>query len=175
MKPKAPLSTLTLALPLALALWAPPAAAGPQQPDGAVIPSQPGCNGGKTTGLAAEFACVCTEPGVCNQGAACPGGSPSCDPGTNGTCETTTWHNVNDNPCIPENLSGLDPQADAKLVPEVFHPTCPQTFTVITRGTAMFKNAFGWYNATGQKPAFADLHLMLDCNAQKGASAVLDL
>ncbi|MBK8258055.1 MAG: hypothetical protein IPK82_35985 [Polyangiaceae bacterium] len=146
-----------------------------EQPDGKTIPAPPGCNGGQTTGLAAEFACVCVEPNICNQGAACPGGSPSCDPGTNGTCETTTWHNVNDNPCIPSNQSGIDPQADAKIEPETFHPTCPQTFTVLSRGTAMFKNGFGWYNVTGQKPDLADLHVMIGCNAQAGTEAVLDL
>ena len=159
----------------ALLLAVIPAHAGLKQPNGMSIPAPPGCNGGKTTGLGAVFACVCTQPGICNQGAPCPGGSPSCDPGTNGTCETTTWHNVNDNSCIPSNLSGLDPVADAQIVPETFHPTCAQTFTVLSRGTALFKNAFGWYNVTSQKPALTDLHLMLDCNAAPGASAVLDL
>jgi hypothetical protein len=152
-----------------------PAHAGLHQPDNTPIPGAPGCNGGKTTGLGAIFSCVCTQPGVCNQGQPCPGGSTMCDPGTNGTCETTTWHNVNDNSCIPSNLSGLDPVNDAQITPETFHPTCAQTFTVLSRGTAIFKNAFGWYNATGQKPAFSDLHVMLDCNAAPGAMAVLDL
>ena len=145
------------------------------QPDGATIPAAPGCDGGRTTGLAAELSCVCKEPGVCNQGAACPGGSSSCDPGTNGTCETTIWHEVNDDPCIPTHLSGLDPSTEAAVTPETFRPSCPQTFTVLTRGTALFQNAFGWYNVTGKKPAAADLHVMLDCNAQPGDSAVLDL
>ena len=95
---------------------APTARAQLQQPDGKTIPAGMGCNGGDTTGLAAELSCICTMPGICNQGDACPGGSPSCDPGTNGTCETTIWHEVNDDPCIPTHLSGLDPQADAALV-----------------------------------------------------------
>ena len=102
-------------------------------------------------------------------------GSTSCDPGTNGTCETTIWHEVNDDPCIPTHLSGLDPSSEAAVTPETFRPSCPQTFTVVTRGTALFQNAFGWYNATGSKPKVADLHVMLDCNAQPGDSAVLDL
>lgn len=161
--------------PIAALLLGSSAAHALTQPDGATIPSAPGCNGGKTTGLAAQFACTCVEPNICNQGASCPGGSPSCDPGTNGTCETTTWHNVNDNPCIPSNQSGIDPQADAKTDPETFHPTCPQTFTILTRGTAMFKNGFGWYNATGQKPADSDLHLMIACNDGPGTAPVLDL
>jgi MYXO-CTERM domain-containing protein len=151
------------------------AEAGLQQPNGAAIPAPAGCNGGKTTGLGAAFACVCDQPNVCNQGAPCPGGAPMCDLGMNGTCETTTWHNQNDNSCIPSNLSGLDPVADAKIVPETFHPTCPQTYTVLSRGTAKFKNAFGWYNVTPNKPGTADLHLMLDCNAGAGTAVVLDL
>jgi hypothetical protein len=145
------------------------------QPDGAPIPASMGCDGGKPTGLAAALACACKETGVCNIGKACPGGSPSCDPGKNGTCETRLWHAPNDNSCIPSQLDGLDPSKEAAVVPETFHPTCPQTFTLITRGTALFQNAFGWYNATGQKPKLEDLHLMLDCSAKPGASAVLDL
>jgi MYXO-CTERM domain-containing protein len=39
----------------------------------------------------------------------------------------------------------------------------------------MFKNGFGWYNVTAQKPAASDLHLMQDCNATAGQSVVLDL
>lgn len=171
----AAVSHLGALVPIAALLFGSSTALALQQPDGATIPSGPGCNGGKTTGLAAEFACVCVEPNICNQGAACPGGSPSCDPGTNGTCETTTWHDENDNSCIPSNTSGIDPQADAKLDPETFHPTCPQTFTILSRGTAMFKNGFGWYNVTGQKPADSDLHLMIGCADGAGTEVVLDL
>ena len=144
------------------------------QPNGDPIPTQPGCNGGMPTGLAAAFACVCTQPGVCNIGVPCP--SPgSCDDGQNGVCETTLWHTFNDNTCIPSNLSGLDPYAEAAVVPETFHPTCPQTFSLVTRGTALFENVFGWYNATGSAPQPSDLHVMLDCNAAPGAEVVLDL
>lgn len=145
------------------------------QPDGASIPAKLGCAGSEPSGLAAAFACLCKEPAICNIGKACPGGSPSCDPGQNGTCETRLWHEVNDNACIPTNLSGLDPWKEAVVVPETFHPTCPQTFELVTRGTALFKNGFGWYNATGQKPKLQDLHLMLDCNAKPGDQVVLDL
>ncbi|MBI4952030.1 MAG: DUF4114 domain-containing protein [Myxococcales bacterium] len=144
------------------------------QPNGDPVPTQPGCNGGLPTGLAATFACVCTQPGICNIGVPCP--SPgSCDDGQNGTCETTLWHTFNDNTCIPSNLSGLDPYAEAAVLPETFHPTCPQTFSLVTRGTALFKNAFGWYNVTGSAPQPSDLHVMLDCNSTPGATAVLDL
>jgi MYXO-CTERM domain-containing protein len=163
-----------LALSLALGLRTAPAAA-LQQPNGMTIPTPLSCDGGKPGGLAAIFACVCTTPGVCNIGAPCPGGSASCDPGTNGTCETTIWHEVNDNPCIPTHLSGLDPLAEASTTPETFHPSCPLTFDLLSRGTALFKNAFGWYNVTGQAPALSDLHVMQDCNAAPGQSVVLDL
>jgi len=145
------------------------------QPDGAPIPAALGCSGGEPTGLAAAFACVCKEPGVCNIGKPCPGGSPSCDLGQNGTCESRLWHEVNDNACIPTHHAGLDPWKEGLVVPETFKPTCPQTFELITRGTALFKNGFGWYNATGQKPKLQDLHLMLDCNAKPGDQVVLDL
>jgi hypothetical protein len=35
------------------------------------------------------------------------------------------WHSWNDDSCIPSNVSGLDPYAEAATVPETFHPTCP--------------------------------------------------
>jgi hypothetical protein len=160
---------------LLLGVLAAPAAA-LEQPNGVVIPTPPiSCAGGNPGGLAAIFACQCLTPGTCNIGAACPGGSTSCDDGQNGTCETTIWHNVNDDPCIPSNRSGLDPVAEAAVTPSTFRPTCPLTFVVASRGTAMFKNAFGWYNATGAAPDPSDLHVMLDCNAAAGASVVLDL
>jgi uncharacterized membrane protein YgcG len=147
------------------------------QPSGAQIPSGMGCNGGAPTGLAAIFACQCTTAGVCNIGASCPGGSTTCDDGKKSTCETTIWHSPNDNSCIPSNLAGLDPAAEAKITPETFHPTCALTFTVVSRGNARFHSAFGWYNvpANGARPAAGDLHVMLDCNAPEGKSVVLDV
>jgi hypothetical protein len=150
-------------------------AAALQQPNGMTIPTAITCDGGKPGGLAAIFACQCTTAGTCNIGAACPGGSPSCDPGTNGTCESTIWHEANDNPCIPTHQSGLDPLAEASTTPETFHPACPLTFDLLSRGTALFKNTFGWYNVTGQAPALTDLHVMQDCSTPVGQSAVLDL
>lgn len=149
-----------------------------EQPGGAPIPSQMGCDGGNPTGLAATFACVCEGGGAgCNIGAACPGNSDpqSCDDGQNRTCETTIWHDWNDNPCVPSNLSGLDPWTDGAVMPETFTPTCPLTFRVLTRGTARFRDAFGWYNVTGSEPARSDLHVMLGCDAQPGAEVVLDV
>ncbi len=145
-----------------------------QQPNGAQIPSMMGCDGGKPTGLAATFACVCGAPGICNIGAPCSS-MTNCPDGKNGICETTLWHNFNDNTCIPSNRSGLDPWTEASTLPETFQPTCPLTFTVVSRSDARFKNAFGWYNVTGKKPAPADLHLMLDCQAAAGAQVVLDV
>ena len=144
------------------------------QPNGDPIPTEPGCNGGDPTGLAAAFACVCDQPNVCNIGAVCPDQN-SCDDGQNATCETTLWHSFNDNTCIPSNTSGLDVYAEAALMPETFKPTCPQTFSLISRGTALFGDAFGWYNATGSKPDASDLHVMLDCSTTAGAEVVLDL
>ncbi len=148
-----------------------------QQPGGAPIPSDMGCDSGNPTGLAATFACVCDTPGVCNIGAACPGNQDpaSCDDGQNATCETTLWHAWNDDTCVPSNHSGLDPWTDGAVTPETFMPTCPLTFTVLTRGTARFGNAFGWYNVTGTKPTPDQLYVMLDCNAQVGSDVVLDV
>jgi len=144
------------------------------QPDGASIPSQMGCNGGKPTGLLPTFACVCTQPGICNIGVPCPS-STSCDDGQHGTCESTMWHSFNDNTCIPTNSSGIDPWTDDSVTPETFHPTCALTYDVVSRGTALFQNAFGWYNAGTAAPDPGDLHVMLDCNAAPGTSVVLDL
>ena len=147
------------------------------QPNGAPIPAAPGCSGGKPDGLAAVFACQCLAPaaaGTCNIGAPCPS-MTTCDNGQHATCETTLWHNFNDNTCLPSNLSGLDPVADATLTPDTFHPTCGLTFTVATRGSARFQNAFGWYNVTGAQPAASDLHVIIDCNAAVGSNVVLDV
>ncbi len=146
------------------------------QPGGATIPTPPGCNSGAPTGLAAAFACVCDAPGVCNIGAACT--SPtSCDDGKHAICETTLAHAYNDNTCIPSKLAGLDPIAEARTTPETFRPTCALTFTVVTRGTALFRDGFGWYNVTsnGQKPDASDLHGMIGCNDAAGKSVVLDI
>lgn len=165
------------ALGLVALLFAAAPAAAKVTSNGKVIPDPAvGCYGGKPGGLAAIFACACTQAGVCNIGAACPGGSTSCDPGTNGTCESTVWHNVNDDPCIPSNTSGLDPVEDAAIKPETFKPVCGHTFTLLTRGDALFKNGFGWYNVVpGKKPTTADLHTLVDCSTQPGTKTTFDL
>jgi hypothetical protein len=144
-----------------------------QQPSGAMIPSQMGCNGGQPTGLAAALACVCETPGECNIGAPCT--SPGVCEVPDGACETTLWHTFNDNTCIPSNLDGLDPYQDGSLSPETFQPTCPLTFTLVTRGTALFKDVFGWYNVTGARPGDDELYPMLDCNAVPGTEVELDV
>jgi hypothetical protein len=160
---------------LALASLVPlPARATLTQPDGAAIPSTMGCSGNEPTGLLPVFACACEQPNVCNIGAPCPSAT-SCPDGQNGTCESTMWHSFNDNTCIPTNESGIDPWADAAIVPETFHPTCAVTYTVQSRGTAMFQNAFGWYNAGTTAPDPGDLHVMLDCSTAAGTSVILDL
>lgn len=145
-----------------------------QQPNGAQIPSAPGCNGGKPTGLLAAFSCACTTPGICNIGAPCAS-MTSCDTGMNGTCESTMWHVFNDNTCIPSESSGLNPVTEASLTPETFLPTCGLTFTVITRGTAIFQNVFGWYNVTGSAPQSSDLHPVIGCTDGAGATETLDV
>jgi hypothetical protein len=164
---------VAIALAAGVSLVAVPAAA-LTQPNGSAIPSAMGCSGGKPTGLLPVFACICTQPGICNIGAPCASAT-SCPDGQNGTCESTMWHSFNDNTCIPSNESGIDPWTDGAIVPETFHPTCALTYTVESRGTAQFQNAFGWYNAGTQTPDPTDLHVMLDCSAAAGTSAVLDL
>jgi len=146
------------------------------QPTGERVPSEPGCDGGRPTGLLATFACICDEPGVCNIGDPCPS-ETSCPDGRNGTCESRMFHVFNDNSCIPTQSDGLDPREDASTSPETFAPTCALTFTVESRGTALFGNAFGWYNATsdGSPPSPDDLHLMLACDAPVGTSVSLDV
>jgi hypothetical protein len=144
------------------------------QPNGTPIPSAMGCNAQKPTGLAAVFACECLQPGVCNIGGVCPAPG-QCPNAQIGTCETTLAHVFNDNTCIPSQLGGLDPWAQAATTPETFQPTCALTFTVVSRGTALFKDAFGWYNVTGTAPTPDQLYTMLDCTKSTGQSAVLDI
>jgi len=158
----------------ALAMLASASALALTQPNGVTIPTAPGCANNQPSGLLAAFACACTQPGVCNIGTPCPN-QQSCDDGMHGTCESTMWHAFNDNTCIPSNHSGLDPVAEASTTPETFHPTCALTFTIVTRGTAQFKNLFGWYNVTGTAPAASDLHPMFGCADNAGKSVVLDL
>ena len=143
------------------------------QPNGAQIPSQMGCAGGLPTGLAAELACECTGGAGCNIGPACPPPGPCVVP--TGTCETTLYHAVNDNTCIPTQHSGLDPWQDGALTPETFTPTCGLTFKVVSRGTARFKNIFGWYNVTGSRPTPEQLYPMIGCDAAEGTEVVLDV
>ncbi len=163
-----------LAAVLVLSIWPRSARAELHQPDGALIPTPPGCSGGKPTGLLAELACVCDRPGVCNIGAPCTA-PDQCDDGRHATCESRMWHRWNDNQCIPENHDGLDPVTEASLTPETYRPACGLTFKLLTRGTARFKNAFGWYNVGAAAPGPDDLHVMLDCNAAPGATVNLDV
>ena len=160
-------------------LTAAPAAAVVKLPNGKTIPDPVvTCCSGAACGLAAIFACSCLKAGVCNIGKSCPGSStPPCDDGNNGTCESRIWHNWNGNTCIPENLVGLHPQKDAAIKPETFQPACGRTFQLLTRGNAMFKNGFGWYNvpAGGAKPAYSELHTLVDCNTAAGKGIAFDL
>ncbi len=160
---------------LGLLLWAGGARADViTQPTGARVPSLPGCSGGEPTGLLPTFACICDVEGVCNIGEPCPS-ETSCPDGRNANCESTMWHAFNDNTCIPSRSDGIDPREDASLTPQTYSPTCALTFTVESRGTARFGNAFGWYNVTGSAPGPDDLHIMLPCDAPPGTRVVLDV
>jgi hypothetical protein len=146
-------------------------------PGGQTIPKdRVQCWNSKPGGLGAIFACTCTKPGVCNIGAHCSTGQ--CPKPSGNTCEATLWHEPNGDPCIPANLSGLDPIKDASLTPETFTLAggCGLTFTLKAR-EALFKNAFGWYNvrADGKKPDTSDLHPLIDCNTNVGDSVKLDI
>src|SRR5262245_5481954 len=88
-----------------VALGAPAAANVLQQPNGAAIPSPMGCDSGHPTGLAPALACECDPSGACNIGNTC--GTPGSCPQPSGACETTLWHEFNDNTCIPSHIAGL--------------------------------------------------------------------
>jgi hypothetical protein len=66
----------------------------------------------------------------------------------------------------------IDALNDAFNVPEKFIPSCALQFEVLQRN-AGYNNSFGWYNATGAKPADADLHEFLTCNDPIGTVKVL--
>jgi hypothetical protein len=146
-----------------------------EQPNGTPIPTVMTCPGNELSGLEAIFACICNEEGICNIGNTCPLGTAPCDDGLNGTCETTLWHSENDNTCIPSNISGLDPQDDASLTPETIIPGCTLRFTMVSRGIALFQDAFGWYNVTDSIPAAEDLHVILDSSAATGTVVEVDI
>jgi hypothetical protein len=69
----------------------------------------------------------------------------------------------------------IDAARDAATMPERFVPGCRLTFTLVTRGPAMFRNSFGWYNVTGRAPTEAELHALIPCDSPQGFVANLDL
>ena len=71
-----------------------------------------------------------------------------------------------------EGDGAIDPVAAAATTPQTFDPACSLTFKVIGRGAGQ-KNSFGWYNATGSKPAATDLHEFLTCNDDVGTVKTL--
>jgi MYXO-CTERM domain-containing protein len=81
-------------------------------------------------------------------------------------------------PSIQNILNGrgemVNALADAADTPETFTPTCKLEFEVIAR-LAGYKNSFGWYNVTGQKPAPADLHEFISCNDGVGTKKPLNI
>jgi hypothetical protein len=68
----------------------------------------------------------------------------------------------------------IDALAAASTTPETFVPSCALTFDVLQRN-AGYRNAFGWYNITGQKPSNAELFEFLSCADDVGTSRVLDI
>ncbi|MCB9700377.1 MAG: DUF4114 domain-containing protein [Myxococcales bacterium] len=64
--------------------------------------------------------------------------------------------------------------ADAKIDPQTFLPQCEITFEVLQRN-AGYKNSFGWYNVTAQKPQLADLHQILSCNDGVGTKKTVSI
>ncbi len=140
-----------------------------------------------TGGLAAVFAsATCMPPGQTAIGAPC-NTEQSCATekarvlASGVTCETTWLHGVNDDGCAIDPLKGevlgLNPWNDVQTSYNTFQPLpCKVTFSVVSRGTALFHDAFGWYNAVpGQAPDASDLHVMLGCNSQVGDTASLDV
>ena len=141
------------------------------QPDGTVIPTPLSCAGQQPVGLPAVFACQC-DVSACNIGAPCLG--LPCDDGQHATCETTLWHVLNDNTCIPSRSSGLDAIADASLEPATLYPAGLLRIQLASR-SGSFQSALCWYNATGAVPLATDLHAVLPCWATIGSEVSLDL
>src|SRR4051812_19439902 len=68
----------------------------------------------------------------------------------------------------------INASTDASINPQTFIPGCALTFTVLQRN-AGYKNSFGWYNVTGNKPADVELHDFLACNDGVGTVKTLDI
>ena len=140
-----------------------------------------------TGGLAAVFAsATCTPAGKTDIGAPC-NTVETCAAekarvlSSGVVCETTWLHGVNDDACAIDpqkgEVIGLDPWNDVQTSYNTFKPLpCNVTFSIVSRGTAMFHDAFGWYNALpGHAPDPSDLHVMLGCGSQVGDTASLDV
>lgn len=122
------------------------------QPDGSAIPIPIFCHNGSATGLRVLFSQECI----------------------NGTCESTIWHEVNDDVCIPTGYSGLNPSTDAFLQKD-YVPAGPITLRLMSRGTTPFGNAFGWYNVTANAPTPSDIHVLFNCDATAGNTVTVNL
>lgn len=161
------------------------------QANGDPIPSKqkicvdPGSH--QTGGLAAVFAsATCSPPGKNNIGAPCNTPEVCATEkarilASGVECETTWLHGVNDDGCAIDptqgEVIGLDPWRDVQDKYNTFHPLgCPVTFAVLSKGTALFQDAFGWYNVVpGQAPSADDLHVVLGCDSTLGSSKTLDV
>ena len=141
----------------------------------------------QTGGLAAVFAsATCSPASQSNIGAPC--NTPEICAAEKARilasgveCETTWLHGVNDDGCAIDptkgEVLGLDPWRDVQDTYNTFRPlSCPVTFAVLSKGTALFQDAFGWYNVDpARAPGADDLHVVLGCSSAVGASVTLDV
>ncbi len=72
---------------------------------------------------------------------------------------------------LGEQISALD---DAAIEPQAFLPACALSFEVLQRN-AGYKNSFGWYNVTGEKPKTDELYEILGCNDGVGTEKTISI
>jgi len=72
---------------------------------------------------------------------------------------------------LGEQISALD---DAAIEPQAFLPACALSFEVLQRN-AGYKNSFGWYNVTGEKPQLDELYEILSCNDGVGTEKTISV
>ena len=72
---------------------------------------------------------------------------------------------------LGEQISALD---DAAIEPQAFLPACALNFEVLQRN-AGYKNSFGWYNVTGEKPKTDELYEILGCNDGVGTEKTISI
>jgi len=72
---------------------------------------------------------------------------------------------------LGEQISALN---DAAIDPQAFLPACALSFEVLQRN-AGYKNSFGWYNVTGEKPKTDELYEILGCNDGVGTEKTISI